>query len=441
MLLLAFLLLIEIPVLFVLIRRSGFSPFPHINLIYFVGAQVAIAAMSADLVEYNFVRLFTSGAYKKHYTEVLLSFAMLFFVFAMAFRVPRAKPIMSTLRSLRTVPTQGLGLGIATVSLVAFHLVLFALIDWPKAWYNEDYLLMGSPEMVRYSQAAALILSYKVVGLATVALTIFLQVRRRWQLFMLLAPFSAFDILYQLSAHSRAVALYLAMAGSAHYVLTRKSRPLIISSLLAVFSLVLCLGGRRYGVQGFSSLPLSGEMVRLYLSVEPFAIFINFFEGAFASAEMFSRTFDANPRYAMLSFSPLVSFIDGYEAVRMRHQYHFATFFPPPAIFELRSFPWPYTVLYTSVQIIAGLMTLRLQRKSPSLLALALNILMAFAVYAQFTYTVRHVFRLFLLVVGVSLLANAALAFNKQSNNQNRLHHRRPGHDRQPDFRPAKQVL
>jgi hypothetical protein len=173
-----------------------------------------------------------------------------------------------------------------------------------------------------------------------------------------------------------------------------------------MFMLIFSLAGRSYGEQGISSFAETPTMLTTYYGRYKVADgVLNLFEGAFSSTEMFGRRSRASSlKYQILSFSPLPSFIDGFDEIRTANLHKLGRYAPPSAILEAWSFGWPFVIFLVLTQVIAGRLAVNMMGRANTLIAVSANVLMAFATYAEFTYPVRTIYRFFLLALILGIL-------------------------------------
>jgi hypothetical protein len=285
---------------------------------------------------------------------------------------------------------------------IAFHnLLLFIFLDWSFVWKNHTYLEMSSILSLKYVNfiSASLISTYKFVGLISVFLVAFLWRRSTRFISLFIIPFAIFSFLFQLGAHSRFAVLYIVVFAGVRYIIfnDRNISIFLFTSTLPI--LAFCLGGRGTDVHGISAILHAREAFASYFDGGAGQLFLNALEGSFVTSELFKRSFNASLPYRILSFSPLMSFIDNFDTLISHNMYKVGPFSPPSAYFELRSFGWPFAVFYVLVVILTGRLSANLFVQSPTLTHLLSNTLVLLATYLSMTYPVRHVFRYYVIAL------------------------------------------
>lgn len=391
--------LLELGILFWAFKRTGFMPFPHGIMLYSIGAQVAVGLVAGNYVTYEFLKVYSSYGFVDHYTGVFWMFFGFFICAALC--VPTRKINISNIaQSINITPF----FSYIFIGLLYAHVLLeFFTIDWGVAWKNSTYLLMSGESGLRFSNAVAKTNHQfsGVLGLLAFVLLTFYAFTQQARLVILTLPLAVWFFLFQLAGHSRLATFYLVTFAAAGVVLSPKrvSVPAIVSGLIGLVTLVSVLGGRTSYNHGFSSIPLFWDNVWYQLNRDTAGTFINIFEGAFASSELFTSHFEYPEIFKILSMSPLLNAIDGYEDIRLKYQILLAPVAPAGAINEIVSFGPLYAIIFFGVEFAAGFMSARYLAKSSTISALILNALMMLASYLQFAYSTRSVFRLFIIVL------------------------------------------
>lgn len=410
---LAILLLIvptEITALFLSIRRSGFVPFPHILLAYLIGCQISIFAVADGVAQYSFLATYSSYAFKTHYYRSQIFFLLIFISSIALFSPPKdaqfLKKLQMSLRRTVNIPIGDQALWFAICTLWIYHLLLFLSLHWSLVWRNSTYLLMSNERVLSIVNpfTKLLIALLPVAGLLVFVVMGLFAWRKGRYVATALLPLAVFDLLYQLGAHSRKVVLYVALFSGLSYFLRRSKMTFVIGIVTALMALIFVLGGRQYGTHGISTIFSPSSVMSPFLSRSSSFAILNLFEGSFSTTELFNRSYSSPVSYKILSFSPLPSLIDGFDQIRSAGMHKLGRYTPPSAIFEASSFGAQYILLLFLPQVIAGRLVVRLGRKGHELLAVAANIMMAFATYMEFTYPIRSVYRFFLIALALALI-------------------------------------
>ena len=393
---LTFCLLVELFILVWALRRSGFMLFPHGFMFYLMSAQVFLWLNAAEILRYEFLQLWTSGAYQTHMREMILIFFAFFL--ASACCVPNRRVSVRNLLADAAARTEGV-LVIINAGLLAFLYVRLLLqwyfLDWNVVWENDTYTEMNVAGR-EVGLSGFVIQSSRMFGVLTVILATYLFTRKNWGMFALAVPLVTWHVLFDLAAHSRAAMVYFICAGLTLMVL--RHRGFVAPSVLFACAFVVLLGsltGRGSGHHGFSSLPFYFTNIL----TEPMDVgdLTNIFEGIFVTAEYFSQQLTYQDSYKILSLMPTVSLIDGFTAVQKRFEIKlFDPYVPNSAVTEVLSFGAGYALVFFSVQFGAGWLSARALARDQHLPALFVNALIALSCYLQFTYSTRTVFRLLL---------------------------------------------
>lgn len=376
------------------VRRSGFLPFPHGTMLYLFTAQIVLALHAYGLLYYSFVRVFSTNAYIHHFSSMFLLQAIM--LFSLCLLVPKSS--ISIGESVRTLKVKDTVFWIFIGTFYFCWLVTFLCIDWSIIWSNSIYLTMTDPEKALVINNGLTRLIFTLVGpfgLVGAAALSFTMCSGRLRLSLAMIPIMTWSFLFALSAHSRGSAAYLILAGLIAAMFPRArvaAAGLMVVGFLTTLSV---LWGRGSGSHGLASLPAYFNNIVAYYNVSGLDAVSNAYEGIFVTAEYFSRTFRFNELYKILSFSPLISLIDGYDIARDLYAIRLAVYVPNSAISEVLSFGVPYAILYFSVFLASGYYSARALSKNPALLTLGLNTLMFFGSYLQFAYDTRTNFRFF----------------------------------------------
>lgn len=378
-------------------RRSGFMPYPHGFMLYLIAGQLVMALHANHVIEYSFVRVFTTYAYIFHYDAMFFLMAAMFF--ALLVSVPDAR--VSIRDQVRLIRVSTAVLYAIVVALLVFELVYVLIIRWDIVWYNSTYLQMTSEDVLRSQNGLTRTIQqmFALAGLAAVGMTVFVISVRQWGLAAILLPITVWHMLYALAAHSRVVTLYIGIAAVLTFLLTRNRIVPVVLAVVAFFVTASVLWGRITNLHGFSSLPLFWVNVQHYFDIIGFELVGNLFEGMFVTSEYFARSFRYADIYKNLSLSPLFSFIDGFDTIRELYEIKLQYWVPNSAVSEVLSFGPGYVLIYIATQLVAGYLSARLMTTRPGLLALLVNCYIFFSSIQQFTYSTRTVFRSFVYTI------------------------------------------
>ena len=300
-------LLVELAILVWAFKRAGIMPFPHGFMVYLMGAQIFVWLNAYEIIDYEFLSVWSTGAYRSHLQAVTL---MLFIFFvAAAACVPKGR--FDLFQGLKKFENQNTFVIVAVIIFALYIEVVavFLTLDWGLVWYNQSYMSMASPRG-RDAISSLILQTGSVFGVVTSVLTAYLLSKKQWALLIWIVPLFAWHVLFGAAGHSRGVVLYLITAGlTLLYMRNRVLPPILLFG--AVVALLGALSGRAANFHGFSSLPFFISNIFQY-DVDV-ATLTNIFEGAFVTAEYFNNDLQYDRQYALLSLSPLFSFIDGFD--------------------------------------------------------------------------------------------------------------------------------
>ncbi len=278
-------------------------------------------------------------------------------------------------------------------------LVHFLDVDWHHFFRHSEYLFTRNPRNVGISNPLAYALH---VGIAPISVLVspwpivFIRARR-FDLAVLSCLLVGYLMFVQISGGSRAAAAQAVVLALAAQVSSRRklSIGLVVFFALAIVLYAAALESRRLQVLGavvmFQRM-LDGEV---FFTGWFFLLIYTLFGGAFVLAEALGQDTLAYPfAYKSLSFSPLVSAVDGFAGVQ-NAEHRVNLYVPFNNLAELFHFGFLYALLY-AVFIFAALWRMQVfWRSQPRFL----GFLMAAPVYAaslnMHFYPVRHSFRLF----------------------------------------------
>jgi hypothetical protein len=404
---------IEIALLYYTIRRSGLVLFPHLLLIYLIGCELSIYFVASGITNYSFLVTFSSYAFESHYVACQIFFATIFLSsFAIFLPPPNVGYVNKSFRWLAKSSAIKHPLAVQTLWTViailwVYHFLLFLSLNWSLVWSNEVYLLMGREGILTFDNPVTklLISALSNVGLLIFVIMGFYRGRKGTYVVAALLPLGLFDFLYKLASHSRKAVLYIIIYAGLAYLIRRSRVTAAIGIVVAVLTLLFCLGGRTYGHHGFSSLLTPVAVISNYFKRDPSFAILNVFEGSFNTTELFNRTYTSSTQYKILSFLPLSSLVDGFDKIRDVQMHKLGPFSPPSAIFEAWSFGAPFVALFVITQIIAGRIVVTTLKKGNEFLAIAANALMAVTTYLEFTYPLRPVYRMVVIALLLGLIA------------------------------------
>lgn len=406
LLLIIILLPVEFATLVWALRRTGLLPFPHGTMIYLFSGQIILILHVNGILTYDFLRVYTTYAYIHFFPQMFTLQAVMFF--ALTSTLPKSRGV-SFVDSLRSLHVNGNLFWVLAAVLYACWGVTFTALNWDVVWSNSTYLAMTDPEQALRVNNGITRTAFALQGplsiVSAVALSFCLCTGRN-RLALLLAPVVTWAFLFQLSAHSRAAAVYLILGGLLATLFPRGRIIALIVFALGFLTMLSVLWGRGGAHHGISSIPNYFTNIRLYYTVAGLDALSNIYEGVFTTSEYFSHNFTYNNTFKALAVLPSFSFIDGYDKIKDVYGIRLSYYVPNPAVSEVLSFGPIYAVWYFGVQLLAGRISARMMVQKPGLVSIGLNALVFLGSYLQFAYDTRTVFRLFFVVLVIGFILN-----------------------------------
>jgi hypothetical protein len=392
-LLLIFFLPLELLTLRWAIRRSGFIPFPHGIMAYLILGQIILALHNYGYLSYGLLRVYTTYAYIHFFSQMFLLLATMFFTLCLI--VPKTNT--SVIDALRQERIDERLFWVLVAALYGTWFITILSANLAVLWSNNTYLSMTTPDTALVTNNALTRLAIQLTGplglLGAVAMAFSWYSGRR-AIALALTPIILWSLLFALSAHSRAAALYLVFGGMmAIFARARFAAAILV--LAGFVAMLSVLGGRGSGHHGFSSLPEFFRNIAIYYRFSGLDVISNVFEGMFQTSEYFSHNWHFDPIFKRLSLSPLFSFIDGYDSVKQLYSIPLFYFVPNPAVSEVLSFGPGYATIYFGTILLCGYLSAQLVVRQPGLISLALNTFVLLGGYLQFTYDTRSSYRTF----------------------------------------------
>lgn len=295
--------------------------------------------------------------------------------------------------------------------LCVMSVMHFIELDYETLYRNTEYLRIKDPDGVGISSSFGRIYHFlfRFVGLVATVLFLFYLGSRKYLHAVLSAFLSSYSILLLIAGNSRWVPLYFAVAVA--YFLFSGKRLSSISVWLAIslmfLSFVKVLLGRESQYQGISEIYndfAAIQFERLGIYIGGFAV--NVFEGSFnfANTCLIEPYFEL--KYKILSFSPLFSFMDGFDLIRDDLKFKFAPNVPMSAYSEVWFFG-PLYFLFFMVFYGYFLLVLNKVFSRGGAMALFLAVPAYYVIVSLHTYSLRTSWRLILVLLVVGLVFEA----------------------------------
>lgn len=294
----------------------------------------------------------------------------------------------------------------ATLAICAAAAMIDAFaIDQSIAWYNTRYLLIGTSAGLAVQNTLTTLIHSGAQTLGIVALFGFSMSLFTGRRLMTLGflPVVAWYVLVALATSSRNAAIFAFIpALVAAVVLHRWRWPVALSFVgLALIFLLMALVGRNMGRFGFSMI---GDYFVAAVQTAPdrgLQLLANLTQGIFVTNDGFLLNPQHQDLYKVLSFSPLPSFIDGFDDIRRIMEIRLHYYVPMSAITEVIAFG----PSYAAAAALTFMLLVRLCIVAAKRRMFALSLLMSgwtFLIFVQATaYPLRNVYRQGLIAIAV----------------------------------------
>lgn len=379
------------------LRKGALCPFPDVAIVYLAFLELVLSLQVNGTIDYRFLESYSSYSFEKNYGTISI-FICLYAAALTYAKVKSDSKINYKLIFSRIHIPGGAVWGLA----IFFYLYLFAFLlnmNPSEVWMNDTYLLMGSPDIMLQDTILTKELLLLIVPVSLLSsILFFLLYLKGDRAYFLYLPIFLWWLLYEIGAHSRVAALMLGVGMFLALFLGRRG----IASVLTVLAFVCstqALSGRGGDFHGLSQVGNAFTLAYKGITENFDQTIANAGEGIFVSSEALTFHPNLSTSYMLLSFSPLVNAIDGYQDVYARDGVRLSAFVPMSSVGELVAFGIPYLILYVIVQVFAGRATTKLISRKPGLLAVFLNVAIMFGFMQQFAYPLRTCFRWFVFPV------------------------------------------
>lgn len=295
----------------------------------------------------------------------------------------------------------------ALVIVAVIMLLHFASIDQQILWSNSQYMLLRGPESITLLPSAASLIQV-FFQLAAMVATLYAAIstaRGRILSMLTWAVPATWGMLFFFMDGGRSslvlfveffLILILLARGPGKWIYA------IIVLLGSIFILRACLAARSDGSFGLMALPqiMEGGLTDRY----PLSMLIgNLFEGVFVTGDSLDVDAKFDSRYALLSFSPLPSAIDGFDALLNRYQIRLFVYIPMSGLAEAIKFgPLAFATLAGSFWLTCWVISRYASRLGSLYLLLTFGVVNSFIIAGA--YPVRNVFRQLLIWLTIALL-------------------------------------
>jgi hypothetical protein len=318
------------------------------------------------------------------------------------------------------------GLGLISGALFLYAMLFFHMVelDFGLLWSNHTYLLLGSPKgagvtttvgsLFHHLTGPAGLICSVILGLASLRM-------RNSSYFWLFFPLVGYMLMIKFAQFSRWVPLivsglffgrvYALMLVKKKYHLTAVTAVVVVYWLLA-----FVLMGRSSYDQGLLGVLVNADDVSISYLLDGFVNNImNVFSGYIVFADALEVTTSYPTSYKILSFSPLISQLDGWAAV-LPYQNRVNVYVPFNVFAELYHFGTLWLSFGSLVFIYMFYQMERLSVSSQGIFRLLVLMICIFSAVMMFFYPIRNVFRV------VLFISIASLFINRHFQSKNKFH-------------------
>ncbi len=210
----------------------------------------------------------------------------------------------------------------------------------------------------------------------------------------------------QISAASRAAGVGFLLFAVYRAASVGPLRPsVLVAATVGMYVIVAALAGRGTGMFGLENFflqlasPLKGQLGTSN-------IIANLFQGALSTGDGLVLGGGFSEQYKLLSFSPLPSFIDGFDRIREASEIRLGPVCPMSAVAELANFGPAYWLAYSVgyISMVAFINSRFVVTRTSPVMVMAANGLFTIFSIVGFTYPLRNVSRMFVYISVLLLL-------------------------------------
>lgn len=295
----------------------------------------------------------------------------------------------------------------------------FIELDKALLWYNTRYLTINVPEEMGITTLFGRIYHLLIgpLGFIFFPLSIYYIKRKKILFFLICILISMYGFILFFAADSRWAPLYL-MGGLGFNLFISKKKLSFINIFLGflfLFTYLKVLIGRNLYVHGLSQSFLALRYISFSLVTDYlFGFLINTFQSALGFANSLLLGPFIDDTYKLLSFSPLISAIDGYENIREMYRVQIAPHVPMSAYDEVWHFGSHYMILFFSVIIIWLRQTTNFYFNNRSITSMILLLPTYWVIFSLSQYSIRTTWRYILLLTFISYVLNLRIKYKEQ---------------------------
>lgn len=389
------------------IRRVGITVVPIllISLITFNACLV-----SQNIIYSEFAKVWSNYGALYSGSENIRYMILIFFVYLVPFWILRRKLYYvshDTTLYLKYLPNSYLFP--ASILLFCFSLIHITVLDLQAVMSSQEYLFLASSRALKIVNPGTLLVQsiYKYAGIICFLIFATAIISRKKLLVLTIAFPCVWFSLYELAGHSRFAAVYFGIAGGILLAYKRRVSGTVLMTI-AVLAFLSALQGRNSELHGLSNLGSGLFQFKAFEVDQLMRFYANIFEGVFVQGEAFIySSYEHDPIYKALSFSPFPSLIDNFNTRALPYALRLHRYVPMGASGEVYLFGPSYTVIYWVTISFAYFCILRLAIERRYMMFLLTMCFFILCSYLQFTYPVRWVYRFVILIILLFLLRHS----------------------------------
>lgn len=296
--------------------------------------------------------------------------------------------------------------------MAAFYVVVLIYllaVNHGMLWENREYLVLRRRDSLVYNNTLTAITLPLMDPIGVMAaffwsVSLFLG---RFRAALAATPLFLFGLAFQLANSSRTAVVLLIVPAAIGWIVLERGRLLVSLGFLltAVYVLSASLGGRvinQFGIGSIGAIlatPLDGSYTT------PSQVLFNLLQGIFVTMDGFMVPGEHPEIYKILSFSPLPSFIDGFDQIKSTSIISLGAAVPMSAVTEAVRFGPVYAAIGALLLFLFLRQSIKSARISPLIYIFTVPATMMLFVQIN-AYPVRNVFRQAVYVYAFMLIAS-----------------------------------
>jgi hypothetical protein len=295
------------------------------------------------------------------------------------------------------------------IVLTVFSILHFATIDYDTFWFNYDYQVIKTPELISHGSGGIFRLYHFIFRIISLFIAIILiyYIKNFSFLHVALSLFVfMYGFLFLYVSESRWVIVYIAVLFLSR-IMILNSKPKILERCFwftfFIFIFVKVIYARNYGLYGLS---VQADIFIDVMSLDLFSVFtglfINLGEGFLGLANVVQGEYWYPDSYKFLSFSPFPSFIDGFASIQY-YEHRISFHVPFNSISEAYTFGVVYFCFYLAVIYLFLYSSDLAYSQAGVLFKSILLAIVLWNVFYMFGYPLRNVIRMFEYFIVINL--------------------------------------